>query len=346
MESKLVDLEDREILMAGAELFADMKREIRKVVYGDESETVIDGVLITIIGGWDAYLLAKVGLGKTLLCLAVARALNAKFHKIDGQPDLLPKDIAGFLWFNQATREFEVIFGPLADGANLVLYNEINRVTPRTQAVALSAMEERTVSIHTKEYPLPKVFSVLATANPQEVEGTYPLPEAQLDRFIMRFEIPYPSSKTVLEILGDPDIHLPAYTRVLNRVEPVVGIDDILALRKVIFRVVRGERKINYYIDRLVRAILEYETVLGDKSEKEMIVDHISPRAAIALKNVASVCAFLGGRDYITPEDVQRFFVAVTAHRTFLKPGAIIDPRRDIGPRTIAAEVLRDVEYD
>lgn len=352
MEDRLVGLSKKKVLEIGTELFTDVKAEIRKVIYGEEMERIIDGTLFSIIGGWHAYLLAAVGLGKTALCLAAGRALSAKFSKIDGQPDLLPKDMVGFLWFDKRKEEFKVVFGPLADGSNIVLLNEINRITPRGQSAALSAMEEREVTIHTERYPLPDVFAILATANPLEYEGVYYLPEAQLDRFTLRLEIPFPSTETMLQILRDPDFWRPASTRILERVHPVITTGDILTLREAIFTSIHVEPRIDEYIDKIVRAILEYEIEAEENGEKRQPVEYVSPRGAIDLKRVAIINAFAEGRkdkngDYfVTPKDVQRFAVEVLAHRTFLKPGVVADPERETGPRRIAAEVVKNVHFD
>jgi len=336
VESRLVGLPNDEILREGTEVVRKMKAEVRKVVFGPELKTTIDTLILAILGSGHVFVRANVGTAKTLACMAVARTIaDAQFMKLDFQPDLMPKDLLGYQFYNRKTGEFETIRGPILS-AHIFLANEINRATPKTQAALLAAMEERQVTVHTTTYPLPPVFVVLATANPQEYEGVYFLPEAQLDRFMLRPEIDFPSKKTGLRIISDPDFWRSTTFRVQERIEPVITLADIVALREAIFSgAIYCDSKIDGYVLDIVTAVYDHEDV-----------EYISPRGVIDLKKVAILAAFEAGRTFVTPEDVQRFAVEALAHRTFLKPGALMRPGREHGPRHIVREALKNVRYD
>ncbi len=237
------------------------------------------------------------GLGKTKLARSLARSLGCSFQRLQFTPDLLPSDITGVNVFNQKTGEFEFRPGPVM--AQVVLADEINRAGPRTQAALLEAMEERQVTVDGVTRALPRPFIVLATQNPVELEGTFPLPEAQLDRFLMRLTLGYPDEDGEREILrryraDDPLLGL----------EPVVGGDAIGALSAAC-RQVHVSEAIETYILAVVRATRQAPTVaLG-----------ASPRGALALYHTAQALAAVRGRDFVTPDDVQALTTPVLAHR-------------------------------
>jgi MoxR-like ATPase len=241
------------------------------------------------------------GIGKTLLAKALANSLGCTFHRIQFTPDLLPSDLIGTNVFHQTSGEFVFKPGPLF--AQVVLADEINRTTPRTQSALLEAMSDRQVSLDGQTWPLGPPFIVLATQNPYEFEGTYPLPESQLDRFLMRLRIGYPDRAAEKEVLirhrdGEP----------VDQLRPVLDAADVVALQKQI-RQARVDDQLNDYILDLVQATRNHpEIYLGG-----------SPRAAISLYRAAQALALLEGRDYVVPDDIKRLAVSVLAHRLVTK---------------------------
>lgn len=259
------------------------------------------------------------GVGKTLLAKALARSLDCTFHRIQFTPDLLPSDVLGTSIFHQPTGEFVFQQGPVF--AQIVVADEINRATPRTQSALLEAMSERQVSIDGRTRPLEAPFLVLATQNPFEFEGTYPLPESQLDRFLMRLAVGYPDRTAERDILlqhraGEPVDHL----------QPVLGVADVLALQANV-RTVRVDPTLADYVLDLVEATRRHpEVTLG-----------ASTRAGLALYRATQAAALLDGRVYAVPDDVKRLAPAVLAHR-ILTRGFRQSSRDDT-----AAAVLREI---
>jgi MoxR-like ATPase len=259
------------------------------------------------------------GVGKTLLAKALARSLDCSFHRLQFTPDLLPSDVLGTSIFHQPTGEF--VFQPGPVFAQIVLADEINRATPRTQSALLEAMSEQQVSIDGKTRPLGPPFLVLATQNPFEFEGTYPLPESQLDRFLMRLAVGYPDRAAERDILlqhraGEPVDHL----------QPVIGAADVIALQAKV-RLTRVDPALADYVLDLIEATRRHsEVTLG-----------ASTRAGIALYRATQAAALIDGRDYVIPDDVKRLAPAVLTHR-ILTRGFRQSSRDDT-----AAAVLREI---
>jgi MoxR-like ATPase len=259
------------------------------------------------------------GVGKTLLAKALARSLDCTFHRIQFTPDLLPSDVLGTSIFHQPSGEF--VFQPGPVFAQIVLADEINRATPRTQSALLEAMSEQQVSIDGKTRPLGPPFLVLATQNPFEFEGTYPLPESQLDRFLMRLAVGYPDRTAERNILvqhraGEPVDHL----------QPVIGTADVLALQARV-RLVRVDAALADYVLDLIEATRRHpEVTLG-----------ASTRAGLSLYRATQAAALIDGRDYVIPDDVKKLAPAVLAHR-ILTRGFRQSSRDDT-----AAAVLREI---
>ncbi|MBQ9371396.1 MAG: MoxR family ATPase [Thermoguttaceae bacterium] len=237
------------------------------------------------------------GVGKTLLGQALARSLNADFSRIQFTSDLLPSDVVGGDIYNQKTQEFQFIPGPLF--ANVVLADEVNRTPPRTQSATLEAMSERQVSVGGQTYALPNPFFVVATQNPIEYEGVYPLPESQLDRFIMRVSIGYPDREAELKIF-ETHGQAPATAKL----KPVLTLDDAIAIQQFVANA-RIERSILDYILDIVDATRNSNEVLAGAS----------PRAALAFTRAARAYAVVNGRDYVVPDDVKTLAAPVLAHR-------------------------------
>jgi len=261
------------------------------------------------------------GVGKTMLAKTIARSIGCSFKRIQFTPDLLPSDVTGVSIYNQKSGEFEYRPGPVM--AQIVLADEINRATPKTQSALLETMEEKQVTVDGVTYPLPRPFIVLATQNPIEYEGTFPLPEAQLDRFLMRISLGYPNRSEEIEVLSRQEIVHP-----LTRVEQVVGSSELVAGQQAI-RSVHVDRLIKEYIVAVVGATRRHEDVyLG-----------ASPRGSLGLQSSAQARAAIMVRDYVIPDDIKALAEAVLAHRLILNPAARI---RSSDTRSVIAEILRN----
>ncbi len=291
---------------AAAELPAKVKKEVGKRIVGQEA--MVDRLLIGLLTGGHILLEGVPGLAKTLAVRSVAEVVRTKFQRIQFTPDLLPADIIGTMVFDQKTNEFYPRRGPLF--ANFVLADEINRAPAKVQSALLEAMQEMQVTIGGETHDLSQPFLVLATQNPIEQEGTYPLPEAQLDRFMLKIKVGYPSREEEKEILWRMSSGRPIELQVVA--EP----SEILSMRSAIAELYMDQKLVDYLVD-VVRATREPQSV-GLHEVRPLIAFGASPRATIYLAQAARAHAFLQGRAYVVPEDVKAMAPDVLRHRVLL----------------------------
>ncbi len=281
--------------------------EIEKVIIGKRE--VVEGALIATLARGHLLIEDVPGTGKTMLARALSRAIEGSFRRIQFTPDLLPSDITGTAIYNQKESEFEFRPGPIF--ANIVLADEINRATPKTQSSLLEAMEEFQVTADGITRPLPSPFFVIATQNSVEYHGTFPLPESQLDRFVMRLSMGYPSPVDEVAILTRQ-----AHGHPIDRVGPVVGTGDILALRALVQEVHVADAIQEYIVDLVGATRTDRQLALG-----------ASPRASLDLLHSSQAMAVLRGREYVQPDDVKRLAPSVLAHRVILHADARVQSR-------------------
>jgi MoxR-like ATPase len=262
------------------------------------------------------------GVGKTMLAKALSKSIGCSFRRIQFTPDLLPSDVTGLSIYNQKTQEFEFRPGPIM--AQVVLADEINRATPKTQSALLECMEEHQATIDGVSHPMESPFLVIATQNPIEYEGTFALPEAQLDRFMLRLRLGYPKSMEEIVILDEQKRHHP-----IDELGQVLGLDELRQMQSGV-KEIYVDQVVADYIVRLVSATRDHPDVyLG-----------ASPRGSINLYRASQALAALEGRDYVIPDDVKQLCVAVLAHRLIVKSQASL---REVDPDAIVREVLADV---
>ena len=303
-----------------AERFNQIERNVERVVRGKDAEIRL--ALVALIAEGHLLIEDVPGVGKTMLAKAVARSIDCSFRRIQFTPDLLPTDVTGVNVFNQEQHDFE--FKPGAIFANIVLGDEINRASPKTQSALLESMEERQVTVDTVTHPLGTPFMVIATQNPIEHEGTYPLPEAQLDRFMLRLSIGYPSPEVEAEILGTHGIGAP-----LQDIGPVADAPGVAEMIEQA-REVHAAPTLRRYIVDLVEATRRHSDIyLG-----------ASPRASIALLRAARAMAAAEERDYVIPDDVKALAVPVLAHRVIATADAVMSGR---APDAILTELLDEI---
>jgi MoxR-like ATPase len=283
---------------ATSQVVAQLQRSIARAIYGKEEAIQLS--LITLLARGHLLIEDVPGVGKTTLAQALAKSFHCTFQRIQFTSDLLPSDVLGVSVYNPETREFEFRSGPIF--ANVVLADEINRTTPRTQSALLEAMNEAQVSIDGKTMALPQPFLVIATQNPVEHHGTYPLPESQLDRFLMRIKMGYPSPETEREILrkrvgvrGENP---------LDALEPVADVSEVLTMQDEVAHIKVDSSLHDYALE-----------IVNRTRNSDLLALGVSPRGTLMLQRAAQARAFLDGRDYCLPDDFKKLAVPVFSHR-------------------------------
>ncbi len=294
-----------------------LKENLSKVIIGKDK--TIELTIIAFLCQGHILIEDVPGVGKTMLARSLAKSLGVTFKRIQFTPDMLPSDVTGVSIYNQNTREFEFRPGPLM--AQIVLADEINRATPKTQSALLEAMEERQMTVDGTTYALPVPFMVMATQNPIEYEGTFPLPEAQLDRFLMRIDLGYTSLSNEIKILEQQKLIHP-----IIELESVIDVDEILVAQETI-KHIHVSQPVKRYIVELVRETREHpEVYLGS-----------SPRGSLGLFRAGQARAALNNRDYVLPDDVKMLAPNVLPHRVVVSPAARLT---DINATRIVREIL------
>ena len=317
--------ESQDEQMAAREALHALRTEVAKVVVGQDA--AVSGLVVALLCEGHALLEGVPGVAKTLLVRTLARTLQLESKRVQFTPDLMPSDITGSLVFDPRSVEFQFREGPVF--TNVLLADEINRTPPKTQAALLEAMEERQVTVEGSAHPLPAPFLVVATQNPVEYEGTYPLPEAQLDRFLLKLTLPLPPRSDEIRVLGLHDSGFDPRNLEAAGVQPVAGPAQLAAARAGARAItVRGEM-IDYIVD-IARATRSAPALaLG-----------VSPRGATALLGAAKAWAWLSGREYCTPDDVKALARPALRHRIALRPEAELE---GVTPDSVLDSVLATV---
>ena len=313
--TKAVELESRIHLLQEA---------IETVVRGKPEAVKL--ALVCLLSGGHLLIEDVPGVGKTTLAHSLARVFDCTFRRIQFTSDLLPSDILGVSIYDRSSHSFEFRQGPIF--ANVVLADELNRTTPKTQSALLEAMSEGRVSVDNHTHPLPKPFMVVATQNPAEHHGTYPLPESQLDRFLLRIKMGYPDNDAEKEILRRQD-GMPA----VERIRPLMQAEDIIEMQELTAHV---------HVDE---SLLDYLMAIVDATRRsEFLQTGVSPRGSLSLRRAAQSLACFEGRDYCIPDDLKSLVLPVLAHRVIVSSKYSSSYRRSDEAEVILAEILRNIE--
>lgn len=307
--------------MAEIEAIANrIVENVEKVIVG--KRTAVQQTVLGLLCQGHILIEDVPGVGKTVLAKSLSKSVGCHFQRIQFTPDMLPSDVTGVSVFNQKSREFEFRPGPIH--AQIVLVDEINRATPKTQSALLEAMEEKQVTVDGTTYPLDEPFMVLATQNPIEYEGTFPLPEAQLDRFLLRIQLGYPNKEQEMDILDRQQFKHP-----IESIEQVVSVEELQAMQTAVKEIYLDDLVKEYIVD-VVRQTRDHPDVyLGSSS-----------RGALALYRLSQARAAMFGRDYVLPDDVKMLAGAALGHRIIVGPAARI---KDIEPNAIVQDILDKV---
>jgi MoxR-like ATPase len=305
---------------APSSLIAPLQRAVAGVIRGKDE--AIELALVALLARGHLLIEDVPGVGKTTLAQALAHSFHCSFQRIQFTSDMLPSDVVGISVFNQIEQQFEFKPGPIF--ANIVLADEINRTTPKTQSALLEAMNEAQVTVDTHTHPLPQPFMVLATQNPIEHHGTYPLPESQMDRFLIRIQMGYPSRENEKEILKS---HANAHSGA--SVQPVMEASDILAMQEGVAAI------------RVDDSLLDYALEIIEKTRRnERLILGVSPRGSLMLQRAAQARAFIEGRDFCLPDDFKQMVLPVFAHRVVVNARYATTQKKTAQAETILAEII------
>ena len=293
---------------------------LEKVIIGKRH--VIETIVVGLLCQGHVLIEDVPGVGKTVLARSLAKSLGCSFNRLQFTPDMLPSDVTGVSIFDQSKRLFEFRPGPVF--AQIVLVDEINRATPKTQAALLESMEEKQVTVDGITHPLPNPFMVLATQNPIEYEGTFPLPEAQLDRFLLRVRLGYPNQTDEIEILDRQQLQHP-----IESLEAVIAVDELQEVMKEIKKIYVSKPVKRYLVDLVNRTRQSADVYLG-----------ASPRGSLALFRTGQAVAAMAGRDFVLPDDIKSLAVPVLAHRVIVGPAARL---RELSAEKIVEEILENL---
>jgi MoxR-like ATPase len=308
-----------------AELLERLRETVGQAMVGQNE--VVEQVVITLVAAGHALIEGVPGLGKTLLVRALSRAMSLNYARVQFTPDMMPSDITGHAVLDANTRELRIVKGPVF--TQLLLADEINRAPAKTQSALLEVMQEYQVTLEGQALTLPQPFFVLATQNPVETEGTYPLPEAQLDRFLLKIEIGYPSIKEEVDVVLRTTINQTGQQFPLENVKPCLSERSILSLQQIAARQRVDDSVVDYAV-RITRATRQWPGIaIGAGS-----------RGAIALVRAARVVALMQGRDFVTPDDIKRIALPALKHRIALAPDALLEGR---SPRDLLTAVVESV---
>ncbi|TEU19859.1 MAG: MoxR family ATPase [Anaerolineales bacterium] len=293
---------------------------VEKVIVGKHDEVQL--TLLALLCQGHLLIEDVPGVGKTMLAKSIARSIGCTFRRIQFTPDMLPSDVTGVSVFNQKTREFEFRPGPVM--AQIVLTDEINRATPKTQSALLECMEERQVTVDGTTYPMARPFLILATQNPIEYEGTFPLPEAQLDRFMMRISLGYPSPEDEITMMDSQQ-----YVHPIEEIGQVVDFEELLEAQETVKDI---------YIDDSIKEYIV--AVVGETRKHPDVYLGASPRGSLALYKTSQARAALLGRDYVIPDDIKALGKVTLAHRLIISPSARI---KNVDPKAVVEEIISSV---
>ncbi len=291
---------------------------VQKVIIGKQAEIRL--TLLALLCEGHLLIEDVPGVGKTMLTRAIARSIGSTFRRIQFTPDMLPSDVTGVNIYNQKVQEFEFRPGPIM--AQIVLTDEINRATPKTQSALLEAMEERQITVDGVTYPMARPFMVLATQNPIEYEGTFPLPEAQIDRFMMRIRLGYPLKSNEVDMLNRQSEHHP-----IQDIDQVISVEELVAAQRAVRTV---------YVDNLVKEYI-VDLVATTRDHPDIYLG-ASPRGSLALFSVARAYAAMEGRDYVLPDDIKLLAEPTLSHRLIVSPSARI---KNVTARQVIEDALR-----
>lgn len=302
------------------DLLKRVQQSVQSVIRGKDE--VIQLTLVGLFARGHLLIEDVPGVGKTTLAHSLARSFNCTFQRLQFTSDLLPSDVVGIGVFSQSTQRFEFRQGPIF--ANIVLADEINRTTPKTQSALLEAMNENQVTVDNRTYPLPRPFMVVATQNPIEHHGTYPLPESQMDRFLMRIRVGYPTLESEKEILRNF-----ADSEPLAKIEPVMNAEEVIEVQQAVRRVVVDEELMNYTL-----AIVE------KTRQHEYLSLGVSPRGSMSLYRAAQAMAVMEGRTYCIPDDFKRLVIPVFSHRCIVSSRYLSTMKKSDQSEAILNEII------